>query len=205
MNREIHWTNEMLLFRKMVEEADVLAWITVEDGYCIYYSPEWYKFTGIEPGANLGLAWLELLHPEDRVRARRAFFAANDAEKEYAVSYRLRKADGTFQLTWGHGLPTFGVTGKFSGYFGMTQPMESYSSPLEALSETWVSEVRTPLSQREKQVFSLIAQGYTNDGVAEELGISLRAVESSVSRATGKLGAANRVHAIVKALRLSEI
>ncbi len=32
MNREIHWTNEMLLFRKMVEEADVLAWITVEDG-----------------------------------------------------------------------------------------------------------------------------------------------------------------------------
>jgi PAS domain S-box-containing protein len=205
MNREIHWTSNMLFFRGMVEEAEVLAWITVADGYCAYYSPAWYSFTGTPAGSNLGMSWLELLHPEDRVTTRRAFFEANDGGEEYAVSYRLKKSDGTYQRVWGHGLPCFDNKGRFIGYLGMTQPMEKYASPVEALTQAWSAEAYVALSPREKAVFALIAQGYKNEDVAAELGVSLRAVESSVAKGTAKLGAANRVHAVVKAIKLNEI
>lgn len=205
MQRAVQWTSNMNVFRNIVEEAGALAWITAADGYCNYYSSAWYAFTGTVPGAYLGLSWLELIHPADRVKTRRAFFDANDAEKEYAVSYRLAKADGTFQLVWGHGLPQFDTRGKFSGYLGMTQTMENYTSRIEELAMMWASEPRQPLSAREKQVLSLIAQGYSNEAVAEELGVSVRSVEANVSRGTMKLGATNRVHAVAKAIKLNEI
>lgn len=205
MTRAVHWTSTMNVFRKIVEDARALAWITAADGYCVYYSPAWYAFTGTEPGTNLGLSWLELIHPDDRTRTRRAFFEANDGEKEYAVSYRLGKADGSTQVVWGHGLPQFGADGRFSGYLGMTQTMENYASLTDEASKVWPAELGAPLSAREKAVLTLISQGYSNEDVALELGIGLRTVEAHVRNGTFKLGATNRVHAVAKAIKLNAI
>jgi LuxR family transcriptional regulator, maltose regulon positive regulatory protein len=56
-----------------------------------------------------------------------------------------------------------------------------------------------PLSERELQVLGLLADGKSNQAIAEELVISLDTVKSHVSHVLDKLGAANRTQAVARA------
>lgn len=55
------------------------------------------------------------------------------------------------------------------------------------------------LSGREREVFELLVRGFTNEGVAAQLGISRRTVETHRSRILKKL----RVHSAVELIRLA--
>ena len=63
------------------------------------------------------------------------------------------------------------------------------------------------LTPREREVLELMAQGRSNQGIADELVITLRAVEKHVSSVFGKLGLpssaseSRRVHAVLLFLR----
>ncbi|HEX3453233.1 MAG TPA: PAS domain S-box protein [Gaiellaceae bacterium] len=62
-----------------------------------------------------------------------------------------------------------------------------------------------PLTAREQQVLALVADGMTNERVAEELGISAETVQSHVRNAMSKLEADTRTQAVATALRQSLI
>ena len=51
------------------------------------------------------------------------------------------------------------------------------------------------LTARERQVISLVAQGYANKEVGQRLGISRETVNNHMSNIADKLGARNRTHA----------
>jgi LuxR family transcriptional regulator, quorum-sensing system regulator BjaR1 len=57
------------------------------------------------------------------------------------------------------------------------------------------------LTLRERRVLTWAAQGKSSWEVGKILGISLRAVDGSMSSVIRKLGAANRTHAVAIALR----
>jgi len=59
-----------------------------------------------------------------------------------------------------------------------------------------------PLSERERQVLQLIADGATNQEIATELVLSLNTVKKHASNIFGKLGASNRAQAIARAREL---
>jgi LuxR family maltose regulon positive regulatory protein len=56
-----------------------------------------------------------------------------------------------------------------------------------------------PLSARELEVLSLLADGRSNQAIASELVISLDTVKRHVSHVLDKLGAANRTQAVSRA------
>jgi ATP/maltotriose-dependent transcriptional regulator MalT len=58
------------------------------------------------------------------------------------------------------------------------------------------------LSIREQEVLALIAQGYSNQGIADQLFISLHTVKTHARKINAKLGAKSRTQAIVKAREL---
>lgn len=58
-----------------------------------------------------------------------------------------------------------------------------------------------PLTPREIQVLELLAEGLSNKGIAERLGISDQTVKFHVAAISGKLGAANRTDAVRRAVR----
>lgn len=60
---------------------------------------------------------------------------------------------------------------------------------------------RAPVSGREREIISLLAEGLTGDEVAERLFLSGETVKTHIRNAMAKLEARNRVHAIAIALR----
>ena len=56
------------------------------------------------------------------------------------------------------------------------------------------------LTKREHEILILVAQGKANKEIARELHISVKTVEYHITNILGKLGAASRTEAVVKAL-----
>ncbi len=75
------------------------------------------------------------------------------------------------------------------------------------LSKRREADPLSALTPRERQVLELMAEGRSNQGIANELVLTLRAVEKHVSSVFGKLGlpssenASRRVHAVLLYLR----
>ncbi len=74
---------------------------------------------------------------------------------------------------------------------------------LEQLRPTPTTLLEQPvsISRRERQVLDLIADGLTTAEIGSELGISKRTAEWHLARVVDRLGARNRVQAVVLAIR----
>ncbi|MCH7553028.1 MAG: response regulator transcription factor [Chloroflexi bacterium] len=59
-----------------------------------------------------------------------------------------------------------------------------------------------PITEREREVLALVAEGNSNKLIANRLGISERTVKNHLTYIMTKLGAADRTHAVVTAVRL---
>jgi DNA-binding NarL/FixJ family response regulator len=57
------------------------------------------------------------------------------------------------------------------------------------------------LTQREVEVLELLAEGLSNKGIADRLGISDQTVKFHIASIMGKLGASNRVETVRRAVR----
>jgi PAS domain S-box-containing protein len=75
----------------------------------------------------------------------------------------------------------------------------------DALATPGTVRSLSPLTAREQQVLALVADGMTNERVADELGISAETVQSHVRNAMSKLEADTRTQAVATALRQSLI
>jgi len=58
-----------------------------------------------------------------------------------------------------------------------------------------------PITDRERQVLALVAEGYSNKLVSASLGISERTVKNHLTASMTKLRASDRTHAVVTAIR----
>ena len=75
----------------------------------------------------------------------------------------------------------------------------------EAIATGQRSDRPRTMSDRERQVLALVADGLANEEIADQLMISPETVRTHVRNAMRKLGAHTRAHAVVEALRNEEI
>src|SRR5262249_28747337 len=78
-------------FRFMADAAPVMIWLDDENANVTYFSKPWLDFTGRPLEAELGLGWMEGVHPEDRERIRAIEAAARPQRREFQMEYRLRR------------------------------------------------------------------------------------------------------------------
>lgn len=203
VQRVPEWTEARKLFRSLMEISGLLGWICDADGYCIYMSTAWHKYTGSPDG--LGLGWLNAVHPEDRLKAHAAYFEANHSRAEYQVDYRLERSEGGYALAWARGVPHFDPAGRYSGMFGITNTTHDFAEQASFIRALPNAPKPKVLSDRERQVLELFARGFTIETAAVQLGIAEATVAHHAKNATHKLGALNRTQAVVKAIQLSEL
>ncbi|HYZ85953.1 MAG TPA: response regulator transcription factor [Bryobacteraceae bacterium] len=84
--------------------------------------------------------------------------------------------------------------------------MRQFSSPTEIIGGGAKTRERSPLSQREREIVSLVAQGYKNKEMAEKMFISEQTVKNHLHNIFDKLGVSDRLelalYAIHKGLHL---
>ncbi|WP_338759039.1 ATP-binding protein [Massilia sp. METH4] len=105
-------------FRSLVDMAPVMLWTTDPDGQCTYLSRRWYEYTGRAPEQDLGMGWLENVHPEDLGRARDTFLEANVNQVPFSFDYRLRRHDGAWRWFTDAALPRYDEAGEPAGFVG---------------------------------------------------------------------------------------
>ena len=66
----------------------------------------------------------------------------------------------------------------------------------EETEDEWRSGSRRTLTRREREVAALVAQGFTNRGIAGQLQLSVRTVDTHVDHALTKLGFSNRAQLV---------
>jgi PAS domain S-box-containing protein len=105
-------------FQEMADTAPVLIWMTGTDALCNYFNKPWLEFTGRSLDQEVGMGWVEGVHPDDVQGCFDCFLPAFHARKPFRMEYRLRRADGEYRWVIESGIPRYTGAGDFAGYIG---------------------------------------------------------------------------------------
>jgi PAS domain S-box-containing protein len=103
--------------RAISDLVPVMIWRSGTDKFCDYVNAAWLDFTGRSFDEELGLGWVDGLHPDDYERCMTAYTAAFAAREPFELEYRLRRHDGSYRWVLECGRP-FERDGAFAGFVG---------------------------------------------------------------------------------------
>ncbi len=105
-------------FRMMADTAPVMIWMSDIDRLGDYFNKVWLEFTGKTLAQEIGIGWMESLHPDDLPKYMDVYRRAFDARSEYQIEYRLRRYDGEYRWVVSTGVPLYRPDRTFAGYIG---------------------------------------------------------------------------------------
>src|SRR4029078_7306844 len=85
-------------FRAMVRDSNDIMAIVDTQGRLVYASPVTERILGLAGGPLVGTDVFDLIHPDDRDAARRAFKFTREGKEADRVEVRLRRADGGWRV-----------------------------------------------------------------------------------------------------------
>ncbi|GEM45999.1 PAS domain S-box protein [Deinococcus cellulosilyticus] len=105
-------------FQLVANQAPVMIWMGNDEYGATFFNTSWLSFRGRTLEQELGVGWLEGLHPEDAERCETVFREAHEQGTEFQMEYRLKRFDGTWRWVVDRGIPRFTETGEFRGFIG---------------------------------------------------------------------------------------
>ena len=149
------------------------------------------------PGVNGLQAMREILHTSPHIRILVVSMLEDDdsvfaAMRAGARGYLLKGANQAEMLAAiravanGEAIFGPGIAQRLIGFFSNTRP-------------TTPSQIFPELTEREVEILALIAQGRTNEEIAEQFVLSLKTVRNHVSNIFSKLQVADRAQAVLRA------
>ena len=103
-------------FRMMADTAPVMILMSDTDKLCDYFNQVWLDFTGRTLAQEMGIGWMESIHPDDLQQFLDGCTAAFDARVDYRFESRLRRSDGEYRWVLGTGVPRYRPDRTFAGY-----------------------------------------------------------------------------------------
>ena len=174
-------------FRLLADAAPVMIWMFGPDALGTYFNRAWLEFRGRTLDEEAGNGWTEGLHPDDRDLCLDTFLRAFGTRQPFRVRYRLRRAGGEYSWMEIAGVPRYGDGGTFAGFMGSGIDIGDRQRGFFTPDQQSVRLVFS-LTERERQVLVLIAQGKSTKETASHLGISYKTADSHRSRILEKLG-----------------
>lgn len=103
-------------FRIIADNSPSLLRMTNNRNKFIFFSQPWFVFTGKSNERQLRNNWAELVHEED-IRGIRELLKDDFTDrKNFELSYRLLRSDGTYRWMLENGTPYYDQEGDFKGY-----------------------------------------------------------------------------------------
>ncbi|MBF0447438.1 MAG: PAS domain S-box protein [Magnetococcales bacterium] len=85
------------LFRTLAESIPQIVWMAQPDGRHLYFNPQWWSYTGMNPDESHDSGWSIPFHPDDKQRALEAWREATQTDGVYTQECRLRRHDGVYR------------------------------------------------------------------------------------------------------------
>ena len=174
-------------FRLLADAAPVMIWMSGPDAQCAYFNRAWLEFRGRTLEEEAGNGWTEGLHPDDRDLCLETYLKAFGLRQSFRTRCRLRRADSEYSWVEVAGVPRHDPGGAFAGFMGSAIDITDRKRGLFAPDRESVRLVFS-LTERERQVLVLVAQGKSTKETASQLGISYKTADSHRSRILEKLG-----------------
>jgi PAS domain S-box-containing protein len=173
-------------FRDVLDVSPVMIWMADGDAMCTFFNRAWLEFRGRAMEQETGNGWTEGLHPDDRDICLEGYLKAFTARQPFRMQYRLQRSSGEYCWVEGSGMPRFDC-GRFTGFIGTVADVSDRRRHYFTPDEESMRMVFA-LTERERQVLVLIAEGNSTKAAAEKLGISYKTADSHRSRILEKLG-----------------
>jgi PAS domain S-box-containing protein len=110
--------NSEQLLQNITSAAPAALWMSDDEGLITYANKTWTDWTGQTFEETLGTGWLEMILPEDRLRAAEKFLKDLKLRRPYEVDFRLLFKDGSIHWCIATGNPQYNADGEFAGYIG---------------------------------------------------------------------------------------
>ncbi|RZA04850.1 MAG: PAS domain S-box protein, partial [Moraxellaceae bacterium] len=122
--------------RQLAEGLPQLAWSCLPDGSCEYLNRRWCEYTGIMQAEQLGFAWLNQVHPEDRDRFVQAWMTSVRSHEPMYIYLRLRRDDGEYRWFDTRALPERDEKGEVVRWLGTNSDVTEYETTRQALADS---------------------------------------------------------------------
>jgi PAS domain S-box-containing protein len=121
-----------LRFRTLAECAPVVVWTTDAEARATYISQYWREYSGRDPEQDLGYGWVEVLHPEDRERAKRSLMEAARSTGPFRGEFRVKRVNGDYGWLDVYGVAHFHADGSYAGHVGTCADITAHKEHREA-------------------------------------------------------------------------
>lgn len=85
-------------YQTLTEASPVGIFRTDTQGKCLYVNDRWCQMTGISLEDALGDGWIGSIHPEDRLRISREWYAAAKQNLPFRLEYRVQRPDNNASI-----------------------------------------------------------------------------------------------------------
>lgn len=120
-------------FQTIADAMPQIVWSTGPAGQPDYVNDRWYHFTGMAPGSEVGAAWTELVHPDDRNRTASRWRHSLDTGEPFEIEHRLRARDGSYRWFMGRAVPIRDRRGRIERWFGTSTDIHDKKLAEQAL------------------------------------------------------------------------
>jgi PAS domain S-box-containing protein len=123
-------------FHFLADFIPQLVWITDNTGFHTYFNQRWIDYTGYTLADSVGPdMWNNLLHPDDRTRARQIWGHSLATGADYEIEYRFKDKDGSYRWFLGQALPRHDESGAIVTWFGTCTDIHDQKLAADALAE----------------------------------------------------------------------
>lgn len=160
---EMELREKEVQYQNLADSGVALIWTSGLDTKCNYFNKPWLNFTGRTLEQEMGVGWIEGVHPEDLDFCVKTYLTAFEKHEPFSMEYRIRHFSGEYRWLSDMGTPNYDSKGQFIGYIGhcfdITERKESEQELIRAKEHAEESdrlktaflqnmshEIRTPMN-----------------------------------------------------------
>jgi PAS domain S-box-containing protein len=142
-------------FKNMANTAPVMIWIADVEGLFSFVNKVWLDYSGEELGNQLGMNWLNNVHPDDLDRLVKEYQKALRTKKPFSIEFRFMDKKSKYEWMLIKGRPQYNHENIYMGFIGSCTSIHDQKE-IEAKISNLNEELVQTIATKDK-FFSIIS------------------------------------------------